>query len=259
VTGDPLVQLTNISKYFLGVTALEDINFPVRRGEVMCLLGDNGAGKSTLIKILSGVHQQDRGTYWFDGLERRFSSPREAKACGIATVYQDLSMIPLMSIARNFFLGSEPTRGLGPLRFFDGPTARRVASAELAQIGIKVRDPEQLVGTLSGGERQCVAIARAKYFGAKLLILDEPTSALGVREARRVLRYVRHARDEGLGVVLITHNVNHAYPIGDRFTILGHGHSYGTFSKDEVSREDVLELMAGGEDLADVSDELDDE
>jgi simple sugar transport system ATP-binding protein len=254
VTGEPLVQLTNICKYFLGVTALEDINFPVYPGEVMCLLGDNGAGKSTLIKILSGVHQQDRGTYWFDGRERRFSSPREAKAAGIATVYQDLSMIPLMSISRNFFLGSEPTRGLGPLRFFDGPTARRVAKAELARIGIQIRDADQLVGTLSGGERQCVAIARAKYFGAKLLILDEPTSALGVREARRVLRYVRQARDEGLGVVLITHNVNHAYPVGDRFTILGHGHSLGTFRKNEVSREDVLELMAGGEDLLDLDD-----
>ncbi|MDT7625306.1 MAG: simple sugar transport system ATP-binding protein [Pseudonocardiales bacterium] len=248
----PLVQLTNICKYFLGVTALEDINFPVYPGEVMCLLGDNGAGKSTLIKILSGVHQQDKGTYWFDGQARRFSSPREAKACGIATVYQDLSMIPLMSISRNFWLGSEPTRGVGPLRFFDGPTARRVAREELARIGIRIRDADQLVGTLSGGERQCVAIARAKYFGAKLLILDEPTSALGVREARGVLRYVRQARDEGLGVVLITHNVNHAYPVGDRFTVLGHGHSLGTFTKDEVSREDVLELMAGGEDLADV-------
>jgi simple sugar transport system ATP-binding protein len=250
VTREPLVRMQGICKYFLGVTALADIDLTVYPGEVMCLLGDNGAGKSTLIKILSGVHRPDRGTLWFDGRERRFESPREAKACGIATVYQDLSMIPLMSIARNFFLGSEPTIGIGPLRFFDGARARRVAGAELARIGIKIRDPDQLVGTLSGGERQSVAIARARYFGAKLLILDEPTSALGVKEARMVMRYIVQARDEGLGVVLITHNVNHAYAMGDRFTVLGHGLSYGTFAKSEVSRGEVLELMAGGEELA---------
>jgi simple sugar transport system ATP-binding protein len=251
MTDAPLVRMTGICKYFLGVTALEDIDLTVHPGEVMCLLGDNGAGKSTLIKILSGVHQQDRGDFWFDGAERTFSSPREAKACGIATVYQDLSMIPLMSIARNFFLGSEPTVGIGKLRFFDGTTARRVAREELTRIGINIRDPDQLVGTLSGGERQSVAIARAKYFGAKLLILDEPTSALGVKEVNMVLRYIEQARDEGLGVVFITHNINHAFSIGDRFTVLGHGRSYGTFEKSKVTRGELLEMMAGGEEIPD--------
>jgi simple sugar transport system ATP-binding protein len=251
VDGQPLVELVGVSKYFLGVTALEEIDLTVHSGEVMCLLGDNGAGKSTLIKILSGVHQHDRGTYRFDGQERRFTSPREAKASGIATVYQDLSMIPLMSISRNFFLGSEPTRGWGPFRRFDAGVARQVATDELAKIGIKLRDADQLVGTLSGGERQSVAIARAKYFGAKLLILDEPTSALGVKEAAMVLRYIRQAREEGLAVIFITHNVNHAYPVGDRFTILNHGRSFGTFRKDAISAGEVLELMAGGKELDD--------
>lgn len=255
MSSEPMVDMRGICKYFLGVTALEGVDLDVRAGEVMCLLGDNGAGKSTLIKILSGVHQHDEGTYRFDGRERRFRSPREAKAGGIATVYQDLSMIPLMSIARNFFLGSEPTKGVGPLQFFDARTARRVASEELGRIGIKVRDPDQLVGTLSGGERQCVAIARAKYFGAKLLILDEPTSALGVREAKMVLRYIAQARDEGLGVVFITHNINHAYPAGDRFTILSHGRTVGTFTKGDVSRDEVLELMAGDDETTDAQEE----
>ncbi|MFD6826581.1 ATP-binding cassette domain-containing protein [Streptomyces sp. NPDC060085] len=245
----PLVQLTGVCKYFLGVTALEGINFTVRRGEVVCLLGDNGAGKTTLIKVLSGVHQPDSGEFWFAGSRRRFATPREAKYAGIATVYQDLSMIPLMSIARNFVLGSEPTRRVGPFRFFDGPRARKIASEELARIGIMVRDPDQLVGTLSGGERQSVAIARAKHFGAKLLILDEPTSALGVKESSMVLRYITQARDEGLGVVFITHNVNHAYAVGDRFSILNRGKCVGTFTKETVTREQLLDHMAGDREI----------
>jgi len=247
--GEVLVELKSVSKYFLGVTALSDVDLSVRFGEVVCLLGDNGAGKSTLIKILSGVHQHDDGTYLFDGKERHFSSPRDAKACGIATVYQDLSMIPLMSIARNFFLGSEPTHGWGPFKQFDARFARRVANEELEKIGIRLRDADQLVGTLSGGERQSVAIARAKYFGARLLILDEPTSALGVKEAEIVLRYVRQARDEGLAVIFITHNINHAYEVGDRFTILDRGRSHGTFARTDVSRGQLLEMMAGGQSL----------
>ncbi|MFG2794693.1 ATP-binding cassette domain-containing protein [Streptomyces sp. NPDC048419] len=246
MSAQPLVQLTGVCKYFLGVTALEGIDFTVRCGEVVCLLGDNGAGKTTLIKVLSGVHQPDKGAFRFAGSQRHFTSPREAKYAGIATVYQDLSMIPLMSIARNFVLGSEPTRRVGPFRFFDGATARRIASEELARIGIKIRDPDQLVGTLSGGERQSVAIARAKHFGAKLLILDEPTSALGVKESSMVLRYIAQARDEGLGVVFITHNINHAYAVGDRFTILNRGHCVGTFTRGDISREQLLDLMAGG-------------
>jgi simple sugar transport system ATP-binding protein len=252
----PLIQVENVSKYFGNVIALKDVSMDVLAGEVMCLLGDNGAGKSTLIKIISGVYPPDEGRFLVEGRSVRFTSPRQALDAGIATVYQDLAMIPLMGIARNFFLGSEPHRGWGPLRHFDTARADRVTREELAKMGIHVRDTSQPVGTLSGGERQSVAIARAVYFGAKVLILDEPTAALGVKEAGVVLRYIAQARARGLGVVFITHNVHHAYPIGDRFTLLNRGRSVGTFRKAEISREEVVAMMAGGEELDELSHEL---
>ena len=254
--GTPLLEVRHVSKYFGGVIALADISMDVHAGEVMCLLGDNGAGKSTLIKVFSGVHKPSSGQFLIEGKEVSFSSPRDALAAGIATVYQDLAMIPLMSVARNFFLGAEPTAGWGPFRRFDVGRADRITRDELAKMGIHLRDTDQPVGTLSGGERQSVAIARAVYFGAKVLILDEPTAALGVKEAGVVLRYIAQARARGLGVIFITHNVHHAYPIGDRFTLLNRGRSYGTFRKDEVSREEVVGMMAGGEELEELSHEL---
>jgi simple sugar transport system ATP-binding protein len=252
----PLIDVDNISKYFGRVIALKDVSTQVRAGEVLCLLGDNGAGKSTLIKCLSGAHKPDEGGIRMEGEEVDFDSPREALDRGIATVYQDPAMIPLMSIARNFFLGAEPTTGWGPFRRFDLEQAARVTRKELSKLGIDIRDTTQPVGTLSGGERQSVAIARAIYFGAEVLILDEPTSALGVKEAGVVLRYIARARSQGLGIVFITHNVHHAYPIGDRFTILDRGQSYGTFPKEEISREEVLHMMAGGEELEELTHEL---
>lgn len=252
----PLLEVQHVSKYFGNVVALKDISMSVNASEVMCLLGDNGAGKSTLIKILSGVYQPDEGRYLVEGEAAHFASPRDALDRGIATVYQDLAMIPLMSISRNFFLGSEPTVGWGPFRRFNMQYADEVTRTELHKMGIDVRDTAQPVGTLSGGERQAVAIARAVHFGAKVLILDEPTSALGVKEAGVVLRYIAQARARGVGVIFITHNVHHAYPIGDRFTILNRGRSYGTFDKSEVSREDVVAMMAGGEELEELSHEL---
>ena len=252
----PLLEVQNISKYFGSVIALKDISMSVNAGEVMCLLGDNGAGKSTLIKTLSGVHQPSEGRYLVEGQEVHFTSPRDALSAGIATVYQDLAMIPLMGISRNFFLGSEPTKGWGPFRRFDVKRADDITREALAKMGIQIRDTTQAVGTLSGGERQCVAIARAVHFGAKVLILDEPTAALGVKEASVVLRYIAQARARGLGVIFITHNVHHAYPIGDRFTLLNRGRSYGTFKKSEVSREEVVAMMAGGEELEELSHEL---
>jgi simple sugar transport system ATP-binding protein len=252
----PLLELRHVSRYFGSVIALKDVSMSVYAGEVMCLLGDNGAGKSTLIKILSGVHPQSDGEYLVDGTPVHFSSPRDALNAGIATVYQDLAMIPLMSISRNFFLGSEPTVGWGPFQRFDFAAADRITRDELAKMGIRIRSADQAVGTLSGGERQSVAIARAVYFGARVLILDEPTAALGVKEAGVVLRYIAQARARGLAVVFITHNVHHAYPIGDRFTLLNRGTSYGTFSKSEVTREEVVQMMAGGEDLAQLEHEL---
>jgi simple sugar transport system ATP-binding protein len=254
--GPPLVELRNIIKRFGSVIALNGVSMAVHAGEVMCLLGDNGAGKSTLIKTLSGVHQPSEGEILMDGQPVRFASPRDALDRGIATVYQDLAMIPLMSITRNFFMGREPGRGKGAFGGFDVGQANRIAKDEMAKIGIDVRDPSQAVGTLSGGERQCVAIARAVYFGAKVLILDEPTSALGVKQASVVLRYIAQARARNLGVIFITHNVHHAYPVGDAFTILNRGRTYGTFRKEAVSREEVLNMMAGGKELDQLSAEL---
>ena len=252
----PLLEVQSISKYFGTVIALKDISMKVHAGEVMCLLGDNGAGKSTLIKVLSGVHPPSEGRYLVEGKEVNFTSPRDALNAGIATVYQDLAMIPLLIIARNFFLGSEPTKGWGPFRRFDVKLADQVTQEEMRKMGIRLRDTTQPVGTLSGGERQSVAIARAVYFGAKVLILDEPTAALGVKEAGVVLRYIAQARARGLGVIFITHNPHHAYPIGDYFTLLNRGSSYGTFSKTEISREELVAMMAGGEELEELSHEL---
>jgi simple sugar transport system ATP-binding protein len=252
----PLIEARELTKYFGSVIAIQDVSLTVRAGEVVCLLGDNGAGKSTLIKCLSGVHPPDSGQILLDGEPANLGSPREALHRGIATVYQDLAMCPLMSVSRNFFLGSEPTKGWGPFKRFDIATADRISHEEMLKMGIELRDTTQAVGTLSGGERQSVAIARAVHFGAKIVILDEPTSALGVKEAAIVLRYIVAAQARGLGIILITHNVNHAYPVGDRFVVLDRGHMVGTFAKKELPRDQLLQLMGGGEELDKLSHEL---
>jgi simple sugar transport system ATP-binding protein len=251
-----LLETDAISKYYGSVVALNDISAHVNAGEVTCILGDNGAGKSSFIKILSGVHKHDEGRLLVDGEEVHFASPRDARAKGIATVYQDLAMVPLMSVWRNFFLGAEPRKGIGPLQWFDAATAKRIVRTELGEMGIDIRDPDQPVGTLSGGERQSVAIARAVYFGARVLILDEPTSALGVKQAGVVLKYILQARDRGVAVIFITHNPHHAYPVGDRFVILNRGQSLGTFEQAQIDRQELVRLMAGGRELAELEHEL---
>jgi len=257
VTDTPkLLEAERLSKHYGNVVALSDVSAHVDAGEVTCVLGDNGAGKSTFIKILSGVQRPNAGRLLVDGEEVDFSSPRDARALGIATVYQDLAMIPLMSIWRNFFLGAEPRKGFGPIRWFDVERARDTVRRELQDMGIDVRDPDQPVGTLSGGERQSVAIARAVHFGARVLILDEPTSALGVKQAGVVLRYVLQARERGVGVVFITHNPHHAYPVGDRFVILNRGRMLGSYAKGEIDQQELVRLMAGGRELAELEHEL---
>src|SRR6476646_5140958 len=240
-----LIELRGVTKFFGKVIALRDVSFAVTPGEVHCLLGDNGAGKSTLIKILSGVHPPSEGQILIGGEPIIFESPRDALDKGIATVYQDLSLVPLMSVARNFFLGREPEKGtIFPTLDLD--RIHKTTMAALSGMGIKLRDAEQPVGTLSGGERQCVAIARAIFFGAKVLILDEATSALGVKQAGVVLKYVAQARDRGLGVVLITHNPHHAYPVGNRFLLLKRGRSLGCFAKADITLAERTTQMAGG-------------
>jgi simple sugar transport system ATP-binding protein len=252
----PLVEMQDIVKHFGSVIALNGVSLTVYPGEVMCLLGDNGAGKSTLIKSLSGVYRPTQGKIFVEGREVEFHSPRDAQAAGIATVYQDLAMIPLMSVMRNFFMGREPLKTFGPLRVFDFKTANKITHDEIMRIGIDIRDPYQAVGTLSGGERQTVAIARAVHFGAKVLILDEPTSALGVAQTSMVLRYIHQVRQKGIGEIFITHNVHHAYAVGDRFTVLNRGQTLGTYTKDEISIDELQNLMAGGKELQQLSEEL---
>lgn len=251
-----ILELQGVSQYFGSVIALKDINMQVKLGEVHCLLGDNGAGKSTLIKTLAGVYQPSEGRYLHEGKPVHFTSPRDALDYGIATVYQDLALVPLMSVTRNFFMGREITKGRGIFKRFDLEKANQIAQQGLAEMGIHVRDPEQAIGTMSGGERQCLAIARAIHFGARVLILDEPTAALGVKQCANVLKVVAKARARGLAVILITHNVHHAYPIADRFTLLNRGRSLGTYLKSDVSREEVLGMMAGGGELEELESEL---
>ncbi|MDX6685308.1 MAG: simple sugar transport system ATP-binding protein [Baekduia sp.] len=254
--GVPLLEVRDVCKYFGNVVALKDVSVQVGAGEVTCVLGDNGAGKSTFIKILAGVHRHDEGQLLVEGQETHFGSPRDAKEHGIATVFQDLATVPLMSIWRNFFLGSEPTKGKGPTRRVDVKFAQDTMVSELRKMGIDVRDPDQPVGTLSGGERQAVAIARAVYFGAKVLILDEPTSALGVKQSGVVLRYVAQARKRGLGVIFITHNPHHAYPVGDRFVILNRGRLLGSWKKAEITRDELVLKMSGGAELDALTHEI---
>ena len=252
----PLVEMRDIEKHFGSVIALSGVSVTVNAGEVHCLLGDNGAGKSTFIKTMAGVHKPTRGQMLIDGKPVAFSGPRAALDAGIATVYQDLAMIPLMSVTRNFFMGREPVKGIWPFRHVDFDFCDRITREEMKRIGIDVRDPGQAVGTLSGGERQCVAISRAVYFGAKVLILDEPTSALGVRQTSMVLKYIDMVRKKGLGVVFITHNVRHAFAVGNRFTVLNRGKTLGTANRGEITAEELQNLMAGGRELAELSSEL---
>ncbi|MFI0397307.1 ATP-binding cassette domain-containing protein [Paracoccus jiaweipingae] len=251
VTADaPIIEMQNIEKHFGNIIALAGVSFDVRPGECHCLLGDNGAGKSTFIKTMSGVHKPTRGTITFEGRPLSFDSPRDAMEAGIATVFQDLAMIPLMSVTRNFFMGREPVKGRGLTRRFDAARASEVTMTEMRRMGINLRGPDQAVGTLSGGERQTVAIARAVYFGAKVLILDEPTSALGVRQTSNVLATIDRVRAQGVGVVFISHNVRHAMAVGDRFTVLNRGKTLGTAERGQITANELQDLMAGGQEMA---------
>jgi simple sugar transport system ATP-binding protein len=253
----PLLKLTSVNKSFGPIDVLHDISLQVNAGEVLCLLGDNGAGKSTLIKILSGVHKVTSGTVEMNGNAVRFGSPRDASDAGIATVHQFGGTFPLMSIGRSFFVGEEPTKGWGPFKRFDSARANAIAVKAVRDLGItRITDGDRLVGGLSGGERQALAIARAVHFGASVLILDEPTAALGVKEAAHVLRIVLQARQKGIAVIFITHNVIHALTVGDHFAVLIKGAKAADFRKGEKSREEITDLMAGGEHMAELEAEI---
>ena len=252
----PALELVNVTKSFGNVTALNNVSLKVEPGTVTCVLGDNGAGKSTLIKVLAGVHKPSEGQFLVEGEPADFSSPRDALHRGIATVFQDLATVALMSIWRNFFLGNEPKKWWKPLGIMDTKLAKEVTKRELLAMGIDLRDANQPIGTLSGGERQAVAIARAVHFGAKVLILDEPTSALGVRQSGIVLKYVLAARDRGVAVVFITHNPHHAFLVGDRFYLLNRGRMIADFQRGKVELDELIKAMAGGAELEQLTHEI---
>ncbi|MEW2399006.1 ATP-binding cassette domain-containing protein [Streptomyces sp. NPDC046862] len=252
----PVVELKAAGKAYGNIRALHGVDLRVYPGQVTCVLGDNGAGKSTLIKIISGLHQHTEGEFLVDGEAVHFTTPRQALDRGIATVYQDLATVPLMPVWRNFFLGSEMTKGPWPIRRLDIEKMKKTADEELRNMGIVLDDLEQPIGTLSGGQRQCVAIARAVYFGARVLILDEPTAALGVKQSGVVLKYIAAARDRGLGVIFITHNPHHAYMVGDHFSVLRLGTMELSASRSDVSLEELTNHMAGGAELAALKHEL---
>jgi simple sugar transport system ATP-binding protein len=255
-TTAPLVELRGAGKSYGNIHALHGVDLAVHPSRVSCVLGDNGAGKSTLIKIISGLHRHTAGEFLIDGRPVRLDSPREALDHGIATVYQDLATVALMPVWRNFFLGSEITRGAGPLRRLDIDAMRTIADRELRNMGIVLDDLDQPIGSLSGGQRQSVAIARAVHFGARVLILDEPTAALGVKQSGVVLKYIAAARDRGLGVIFITHNPHHAYMVGDHFTVLRLGTLELSAAREKVTLEQLTDHMAGGTELAALKHEL---
>ena len=253
----PLIELKNVVKKFGSFTALNGVSLDVYPGEVHALLGDNGAGKSTLIKVLSGVHLMTSGEIKVDGETVNFSSPRQASDAGIGTVYQDLALNALTSVTRNFFLGREIKKGLGPFGLMQMDDMDRITIEEMSKIGINISNPNQPVGTMSGGQRQTLAIARAIYFGAKILILDEPTSALGQKQQMEVLKTIKKVQRLGnIAIILITHNEIHARLIADRYTFLSLGEVIGSGLSSELGNEDVKRLMAGGAKIGDLAKEL---
>lgn len=246
--GETLVQMIDVGKSYGAIRALKGINLTVRAGEVTGVLGDNGAGKSTLIKIISGLHPHNEGAVKVDGQEVHFSSPREALNHGIATVYQDLAVVGLMQVWRNFFLGSEMTSSKMPLSGMKVKDMKRIADEELRKMGIVVKDIDQPIGELSGGQRQCVAIARAVYFGARVLILDEPTAALGVAQTAEVLNLVERLRETGLGVILISHNMADVQAVADRIVVLRLGRNAAEFRVEDATTEELVAAITGASD-----------
>jgi simple sugar transport system ATP-binding protein len=244
-TGDetPLVRMVGIEKWFGKLCALRDINFHVGHGEIVGLVGDNGAGKSTLIKILSGFHPADKGEIFFEGKKAHINNPKVAKRLGIETVYQEQALAPHVSIARNVFMGREPTKALG---FMNRRMMDEESMGAINRLGLRIKDPEAVVEALSGGQRQGVAIARVLYFEAKLVILDEPTIALSVKESQQVLDFTQQLRAQGISVIFITHNIFHVFQAATRFFILSHGEALTDVKKEDTDIDHLIELIVSG-------------
>jgi simple sugar transport system ATP-binding protein len=241
----PVIEAVNVTKAFGATTALVDVSLKAYAGRILALLGDNGAGKSTLIKMLSGVFPPDRGELRFRGEKVTFRNPAHARELGIATVFQDLAVCELLSVTRNVVLGREPQKGFGPFKWLDLARADQMARSALHQLGVRwERGLDERGVNISGGERQSLAIARAMFFGSSLLVLDEPTSALAVRQAGRVLDHIVQARDRGQAVILITHNFRHALSVADDLTVLAQGRVAAHFRRDEIELDELTDLVA---------------
>jgi len=240
---NPLLRMEGIHKWFGKVHALEGVDFQVNKAEAVGLVGDNGAGKSTLIKVVSGYHRASRGKIFFENKEVKINSPRDARTLGVETVYQEQALAPHLSISRNIFMGREPSNALGFL-------AKKVMDQEsmdaLSSIGLKLRSPDIPVATLSGGELQGVAIARALHFEAKLVILDEPTIALSVKEVQEVLDFVRELKNKGIAVIFITHNLHHVYTVSDRIFVLAHGKKLTDISTKDTTVDELSKIIVRG-------------
>lgn len=252
----PVLELRGVTVRFGSVPALSRVSLGLRAGEVVCVLGENGSGKSTLVAVLSGLQQPAEGELLVDGRPERFRSPQQARACGIATVWQDLAIAPLMSVWRNFFLGAEPTRGLWPFRRLDVGRAEEITARAMARVGVPGLDPGQAASALQAGERQSLAIARALHFGARALVIDEPTAPMTVAQRALVLQSVVAAREAGLAVLFVTHSPQHAHLVGDRFLLLGGGRVAGDLTREDVDVHDLTRLVAGGDELSRLGDSL---
>jgi len=241
--GSVLVEMKNIHKWFRKVHALRGVDFNVNQSEVVGLIGDNGAGKSTLIKILAGVFPPDEGEIFFMGKRVKFSSPNDARNYGIETIYQEQALADDLSIARNIFMNREPQKSIGPIKLLDYKKMKKESSKALSQLGMRISSMDQEARFCSGGERQGIAIARAMYFKAQLVILDEPTRALGVAGVQRVLDFVKELKNIGIAVIFITHNLYHVFPIADRFVVFVRGKKVEDIPKRDTSISKLAEVI----------------
>jgi simple sugar transport system ATP-binding protein len=238
-----LLKMEGIHKWFGKVHALKGVDFKVKKGEVVGLVGDNGAGKSTLIKVVSGYHRANEGKIYWEGNEVKLSSPKDSRALGVETLYQEQALAPHLSIARNIFMGREPSSTLG---FMDKNTMNTESMEALASIGLHLRSPDVIVSTLSGGERQGVAIARAIHFEAKLVILDEPTIALSVKEVQEVLDFVQELKGKGIAVIIIAHNLYHVYSVADRIVVIAHGQELVNMQTKDTTVDYISKIIVRG-------------
>ena len=243
--GAPAVELIGATKYYGATRALNNVSLAVNPHEVVAIVGDNGSGKSTLVKIITGYHAPTAGQIRFFGSDVKLRSPAEARRLGIECVYQDLALIDELNLWRNFFLGRELSVGFGPVRYLRRSAMRRICKEELDKLGLAhVTSTDGPAAGLSGGEKQSLAITRAIHFGVRLLLLDEPTAALSVRETRNVFDVIDRARERGLGVIYIDHNIDHVVPIADRVVLLEHGEVVATFQRGERSADELRDLIA---------------